>query len=248
MQTIKLTVLRRLFYAARWMPSAPGALLPGAGHEAGHVPVAPLVPSRRCRRCKKLSSASGISCTAAKSPAGRGSIPRSPAGRSWELVLGRRCTHGHVPLPGAGVPSPGPSCRRSALWPSSREALKSISLFKYRKCFENTESRWIRRFEDQKQPRGRCARAWLTGLLQPQGVLSTLRAPRHPGQRRHCFPSLLPSSSSLSRRQTPSAAGGWLSLCRALRGLIEELSSACHFLPMKVLSHCNQAGTSSPFD
>lgn len=39
---------------------------------------------------------------------------------------------------GCAVPSPGPSFRHSVLWPSSRDALKSISFFKYRKFFENT--------------------------------------------------------------------------------------------------------------
>lgn len=38
---------------------------------------------------------------------------------------------------GRADPSLGPSCRHSALWPSSREALKSISLFKCRKFFKN---------------------------------------------------------------------------------------------------------------
>lgn len=82
------------------------------------------------------------------------------------------------------------------------------------------------------------------GLLQPpttprDGIPApSPSSPHHPLSHKH---ALVP-------RQPPSASGCWLWLCHLFRGMIEELSSARHLLPTEALTHCNQGGTSAPFD
>lgn len=56
---------------------------------------------------------------------------QEPEARPWEEMRG-----GHIPC--QEQPQPGSVLQHSALWPSAREALKSISLLKYRKLLENT--------------------------------------------------------------------------------------------------------------
>jgi len=76
-------------------------------------------------------------------------------------------------------------------------------------------------------------------------------APQCPGMERGPFPFLPPLIilALRSMRWSPGRPGVLQALAEHLRrGLIEELSSAWHFLPVMVLSHRNQAGTSSAFD
>lgn len=123
---------------------------------------------------------------------------------------------------------------------ASREALQSSSLLKYRKCFENTLK--LRRFTDLKT----------RNTMRPACLSLADGSPAAPHDTQrwsYCSLSLLSPSSSLSLtgpQATPECC--WLWLCHLSRGVIEELSSARHLLPTEALTHCNQGGTSAPFD